>query len=259
MSQKLEKYRFNEARHLHQILVDGEYKNLTGCTTVLGVVAKPALIQWAANLGSAIGLANPLPQEIADEFKELSKDRLTPEIIKDLDSRYPVFKEARTAHCKRKTEAGSWGKETHAEVEKFISNKIAGIPSTYDPRISKFIEWVETNKVKFLATEKNIYSEKLFIGGIVDFICEIDGKRWIGDIKTSGSGIYPEHFWQCAGYDLMLQEMGEPKADGYLILNLKESGDFLEKRSISNEDNMDAFLSCLKIYRIQEKIKNQII
>ena len=129
-----------------------------------------------------------------------------------------------------------------------------------DKSIKNFIDWANKSKVKFLETEKNIYSEKLFIGGIVDMICEIDGQIWLGDVKTSGSGIYSEHFFQCAGYHLMLEAMElYPNITGYLILNLKESGEMLEKRSVSNEENKKIFLNCLEIYRQQEKIKNNII
>ena len=58
----------------------------------------------------------------------------------------------------------------------------------------------------------------------------------------------------------MLKDMGlYPKIKGYLILNLKESGEVLEKRSISNADSIKAFKACLDIYRVREKIKSQVI
>jgi len=236
------KYNFNKVKHQH--FLDG--KQLTGCTTILGVVAKPALIQWAANMAVDYIRANG-NWKLTDE--ELNK----------------VFEEARKAHTRRKKEAGDYGTKTHEEIENLVLNAIKSnngiVTGTSDNKsIQNFINWATENKVKFLESEKNIYSERLWLGGIVDLVVEIDGQVWIGDVKTSGSGIYVENFWQCAGYDLMLQEMNlYPKVTGYLILNLKESGDVLEKRSISNEDNIRAFLACLDIYRIQEKIKNQII
>lgn len=236
-------YRFDEKKHLHQLLVDGIWKNLTGCTTVLGVVAKPALIQWSANM--------------AINYIRDNKSRL----IKEEQSWEEILLAASKAHAKRKSSAGDKGKQVHFEIENHIKESMSGkTPEVYPTNIENFVKWVKDNKVKFLESEKNIYSEKLWIGGIVDFVCEIDGKIWIGDIKTSGSGIYPEHFWQCAGYHLMLQDMKlYPDIAGYLILNLKESGEFLEKRSVSNSDNIKAFLACLDIYRIQEKLNSQVI
>jgi len=230
-------YAFNEKRHLHTL--DGVA--LTGCTTVLSVVAKPALIQWAANMAV---------NHIRDSYQPLMP----------LDKWEEILEEAREAHCKRKTDAGTWGTEMHALIEKHIKGEKPIVPAGHFKAWENFLDWEKKNKIKFLESEKNIYSEKHWLGGIVDFVCEIDGDVWIGDIKTSGSGIYAEHFWQCAGYQLMLQEMGlYPNIKGYIILNLKENGKMLEKRSVSNGDNTKAFLSCLEIYRIKEKISNQII
>ena len=242
-----EKYRFNRERHLHQLLVNGEWKNLTGCTTVLGVLAKPALIPWAAKMAT---------EWIRENCKKVNGLWSVSE--KDLE-------EAKKAHAKRKTDAGAYGTKTHALVEGLIilaikmNNGFIVEQVGADKSIQNFIDWAVKNKVKFLETEKNIYSEFLFIGGIVDFVCEIDGQKWIGDIKTAKSGIYPEHFWQCAGYNLMLEEMGLYKdIKGYLILNLKEAGEFEEKRSVSNNENKQIFRSCLEIYRAQEKLKSNI-
>ena len=241
----MKKYEFDKIRHIHTL--DG--KALTGCTTVLSVVAKPALIQWAANMA-------------VDYVKEKwGTNGLT---AADL---FVVLEDARKAHTKRKEKAGDFGTLTHEEIENVVLNAIkgnnglvAGHTIGESKAVSNFIDWAIENKVKFLESEKNVYSEMLWIGGIVDFVVEIDGQIWIGDIKTSKSGIYAENFWQCAGYHLMLKAMNlYPKITGYLILNLKETGEMLEKRSISNEDNIKAFLSCLNIYRIQEKIKNQVI
>jgi len=240
------KYEFNKAKHQH--LLDG--RALTGCTTVLSVVAKPALIQWAANM--AVDFTKTYFN--ADPSKPIALDELN-----------KVLEEARKAHCRRKKEAGDYGTKTHEEIENLVLNAIKnnnGIVSgaSNNKSIQNFIDWSTENKVKFLESEKNIYSERLWIGGIVDLVVEIGGQVWIGDIKTSGSGIYAEHLWQCAGYHLMLNDMNlYPNITGYLILNLKENGEVLEKRSTSNEENKKAFLACLDIYRIQEKIKNQVL
>ena len=244
-------YRFNKEQHLHQAEVDGEWKNLTGCTTILSVVSKPALIQWAANMA-------------INYIKENAP--YVPETKLYMGVNDEILESARKAHAQRKTDAGTYGTETHAQIEKIVKNAIdhnGGIIGegtlSPDKSLQNFITWAITNKVKFLDSERNIYSEKLWLGGIVDFICEIDHNVWIGDIKTAGSGIYPEFMWQCAGYHLMLKEMGlYPKVKGYLILNLKESGEMLEKRSISNADNIKAFKACLDIYRVKEKLNKTI-
>ena len=237
-------FTFNKEKH--EYLLDG--KRMTGCTTILGILAKPALIPWASKMAT-----------------EYIRENIGKFDIKDPKQFEQLLLEAKNAHAKRKEKAGDWGTKTHEEISNFINwwikfntGKGPGKPQKWSEPVIRFMKWGEENKVKFLDTEKIIYSEKLFVAGTVDFVCEIDGQRWIGDIKTSGSGIYAENFFQCAGYDIMLEEMGEPKADGYLILNLKENGDFLEKRSVSNEENRKIFTNCLEIYRCQQKLTNLI-
>lgn len=246
---KTTEYRFNEKGHVHEILIDGVWRRVTGCTTILGVIAKPALIPWAAKsvvewIRENVQIVNGLWQ-VNDEQLE----------------------EAKSAHRKKKEKAGDWGTGVHASIEILIKNAITngGMISDihvssedYSIALNQFVKWAVDNKVKFLESEKGVYSKTNFMAGIVDIICEIDGNRWLADIKT-GSGIYAEAFWQMGGYDIMLEEMGQPKVSGYLVLNLKKDGSFEEKRSISNDDHKKAFMAALTIYRIQEKINNNIL
>ena len=236
-------YRFNEKEHLHELLVDGEWKALTGCTTILSVLAKPALIPWAA--------------KVAVEFIETAHKS-------GLELTEQVFRDAKNAHRTKKEKAGDIGTQIHAEIESLIKEAILSptrqIQGNKDVSelTQHFVKWAIDNNVKFLESEKHVYSKKMFLGGIVDIVCELDGKLWIADIKT-GSGIYPEHFAQMAGYELMMGEMGYPEMGGAVVLNLRKDGKFEEKRSISNEDAKKFFLACVDVYRLQEKFKNQII
>lgn len=244
-------FNFNPKNHSYTL--DG--KRLTGCTTILNVVAKPALIPWAANM-TADYLREKWTADKPYKQSEISE----------------MLEDARKAHTRRKETAGDWGKITHKLIEEWIKTKKTvdevelddgkkyKVAADNKKALKTFIKWAEDNKVKFLESEKVLYSEKLWLGGTVDFVCEIDGKIWIGDLKTAKSGIYPENFWQCAGYGLMLKEMGVCKDFmGYTILNIKQSGEFDEKRNISIKDNEDVFLACLKIYRIKEKIKSDTL
>jgi len=236
-------YRFNKSTHLHEIFDGKEWRPATGITTVLSVISKPALIDWAAN-------------EAVNFISENFEGELTPELLRM----------ARSAHIRKKEEAGQKGTDIHTEAEKIIKEAIKTnsgfIPEELTseiPQIQKLLDWAKMNKVKFLESELNLYSVNHFLGGICDFVCEIDGEIWIGDLKTS-SDIYPEFFWQMAGYQILAEEMGiYPGIKGHIILNLRKDGGFAEKRSISNEDNKDAFLACLKIYRIRQKVEGNLI
>lgn len=121
-----------------------------------------------------------------------------------------------------------------------------------------FRKWTIDNKVKIIESEKHLYSESMFLGGILDMVVEIDGQNWIADIKTGG--VYPEAFYQMAAYQMMWEEMGlKEKITGHIILGLKKDGTFEEKRSVSNNDSKQAFMAAYKIYKITQKVQSQIL
>ena len=269
-------YRFldKDGQHLHQLLIDGKFRNLTGCTTVLNVLFKP-LAWWAS--GMACGKLGWIQKYVKygdgkkiwvskeDRLKS-AKNGLKALMLLDVDGYLGLLDEAYKAHSVKKEKAGDYGKKTHNTISELVLEAIKSNKGFIEPQkhkeksVQNFIDWAVKNRVKFLESEIHVYSKTHFLGGIVDIVCEIDERLWLIDIKTSKSGIYPSHFWQCGGYDIMLYECSKYKdIVGYIILNLKESGIILEKRSISNNDNKKAFMHCLGIYRLQEKIKNNII
>lgn len=254
-------YVFNEKKHVHQL--DG--KNLTGVTTVLGVIAKPMLIGWSANTA-----VDYIKEKLFPDGKKIIDlgDDITVKFVEE------TLKEARTAHTKKKEKAGDWGTIVHACCEVWATT--GNIPATvivkdeevevkeeHKKAVDNFVKWATDNKVKFLANEKHVYSREWWCGGICDIICEIDGKRYVGDIKT-GKGIYPEAFIQCSAYAKMLKEMGEyedilkdhvmtdvikPAFDGVVVINLKKDGGFDVQFNYDLAGNQKCFESALNIYR----------
>lgn len=245
------KYEFQEKGHKH--FLDG--KRVTGVTTILGVIAKPALIPWAANMAVDY-IKNNEDRAIIERLDQTDNNK------KHCGLNLELLEEARTAHRRKKEDAGQKGTDVHAMIEKEVKNAIentsgflkAEWKEQYDtPQILHFFDWAVKNKVKFLESEKKVWSEKMFVAGICDFVCEINGEKLVGDLKTS-SGIYTEHFYQVAAYRMFLEEMGEKDFKGSVIVNLKKDGKFDEDQDViinySYEDERDAFLSALKLYRV---------
>src|SRR3990167_9834053 len=229
-------FTFNEKEHLYEL--DG--KPMTGVTTILKVIAKPALIQWAANMAVDFIIAES----------------------RDTDGTYKVndviLKEARTAHRKKKEDAADIGTSAHKWIENYIKNPDE---AHWDKELAiitdKFVEWAEESKVKFLESEVRVYdsSPDMFYAGTLDFVAEIDGKKFIGDIKT-GSGIYPEHFYQVAAYQNAWEKMGREKLDGAVIVNVTKKGELKVEYSYFFKEDFDAFKGALAIYRRQNKVTN---
>ena len=241
-----DQYAFNENQHMHTL----NGKALHGVTTVLQVISKPALIQWAAD------------QAIAT-IKEKAVHTISE--IPPLQEAYYVspalLEEARYAHRRKKEKAGDWGTLVHKAVEVYVSAKMGkpiGNPPLLDEKgnevLKKFKDWAESNKIRFLESEKHVWSKKLCVGGILDLVFEMDGKTYVGDIKTS-TGIYDEAFYQMAAYDLCLKEMtSQYDIDGYIVINLRKDGKMDLKMAENLGINREAFLAALTLHKIKQSI-----
>ena len=250
-------YQFNEEVHLH--VLDG--KPLTGVTTILGVIAKPALIQWSADEAvKYLGWFNEKYCTDKEKALEEFSEKWTHEISKLGGSEfYQMLCDARVQHAKRKKDAGTVGTDVHAEIEKYVKLMIqdqdgqAMQMNGYDnPLVEKFVKWAVENKLKFLESEKHVYSKELWVGGIADLLLMKDGRKFIADIKTA-SAIYPEHFYQMSAYQLCLEEMGIAKdVVGSIVIRCGKDGSFETAEHFDYETDKKAFLGALDIYRINE-------
>jgi len=232
-SEQIPIFRFDPVKHRYYL---GE-KQLTGVTTILGVLAKPALIQWASN-------------EAIKYIKENAH-------IRDEDKAYvateKLLEEARTAHVRKRDTSANIGTRAHSWISDYIGGKNPERNEEIAIITDNFLKWVEEAKPKFLASEKVIYSKYHWFAGTLDFIAEIDGKVYLGDVKT-GNGIYQEMFWQTSGYQLALEEVEpELKIDGHIIVNPTKEGKLNVESNFFYPENVKGFLAALQIYRIINK------
>ena len=176
------------------------------------------------------------------------------ENLKNLEELEAVLEKAKNAHAQKRDKAADTGSLTHSFCESWIKAQIGqGEAPQPQPALSlmtdNFLKWVEEAKPKFLASEKVVYSKELFYAGTLDFLAEIDGKTYLGDIKT-GSGIYPEMWLQTSGYQLALEET-EPdlKIDGHIIVNITKDGKLNVETHYDYETSKQGFLAALTLYR----------
>lgn len=244
-------YEFVEKGHKH--LLDG--KPLTGVTTVLGILNKPALLPWASKMAVEYLIENgrkeylPIPE---GEPMHLEGYLVTEEQLN----------EAKTAYAKKRDKAGEQGTDIHAKLENFIKSAIQytegfiSSDSDEEPQVNEFLQWAKGKK--FLASEIHLFSKPMFVGGICDIVYEENGKKYLADIKT-GSGIYAEMFWQMGGYHLMIEEMGLYEGiDGYTVVNIPKKGGLNVETSYGLEQNKEGFKHCLAIYRLINEVKKTI-
>ena len=205
-------YQFNKEKHIH--LLDG--KPLCGTSTVLSVVAKP-LTWWASGLAVAkLGWTNPKKTDKATQEEAL---KMGYELVKglDIDGYKKLLDEAYRAHSVKLTDSAEAGTDMHETLENFVKGRLEGKDMHLEGNLKCFEEWVDKNVDKFLWSEANTYSEKLWVGGITDCGALLkNGEKCIIDFKSSKEA-YTSQFLQIAGYDLQIGENGLLTNDGKVV------------------------------------------
>lgn len=225
----------------HQYTVDGQV--IPGVTSVLGILGKPALMYWAANCA-------------ADYFKE----NITPGVALDELQIDSIWNRAKKAHTQKKTDAGTLGSFVHRWVEDYINGKAPEMPVNPEMRgsVQRFLDWEKAHKVKFLLSEQPIYSPSRGFAGTTDFVCMIDGKMWLGDLKTS-SGIYSEYFSQTSAYlNARIEEYPSEDFAGAVVVRVGKTDGEIEvaqKSYVELFPYYELFLSCLDAYKAMKKIE----
>jgi hypothetical protein len=229
--------KFDESKHVYT--VNGEI--IESATGVTGVINKPALMFWAVN--QAIGfLENALKPGIG--YDELQ--------IKSM------LESAKMAHRKKSTEAADIGTLAHTAIETYIKTGKIVPPVQPQAKIcfESFLKWATEKNVKFSDSERKVYSKSHKYAGTMDFACEIDGKSYIGDNKTS-TGIYDEYWFQVSAYQQAYEEETGKMFDGQVIVRIGKDGSFEVQYKYNNDylENVKAFNGALALYKRMQVLK----
>ena len=217
----MNRYSFNEEKHLHLL----DQKPLSGTSSISGVLPK-VLTWWASGkFGELVGW---LPTK-ADKKERLKSARDMRSKIADMtDIEYlALLDKAYKNHNTKLKESAVAGTDLHAELERFIKWKISGNckdieKQEFDKKIFPFIEWSDNNVKKFLWSEGYCYSEKMWVGGICDAGALLnDGTIALIDFKSAKEA-YTNHFLQCAGYAIQIEENGILDKDGNQLMKLEK-------------------------------------
>jgi hypothetical protein len=239
------KYTLDLMPNGHKYLVNGKEK--PGVTSILQILNKPGLSQWAANQTAEFVRLNSVPFPEAEGQKAW--------VVLDSDLR-----QATQAYNRSRDNSANVGKKAHQWIERHVGYALGQTvqartkelskdrPYSKDiaPCIESFLAWEEQYKPKYLFSERQIYSEKGDYCGTCDvgLIIKIDGKelRVILDFKTgkpekqfdkrlrrytNKKRPYSTVFIQDALYDLAIEEEDGIRADRYGVLYLSTNGDLL--------------------------------
>jgi len=234
------KLEFDSFRHVYTLLPEG--KKIPSVTTVLSVINKPALINWAAGQAVDYLVANIKPGVSYDEIQ--------------LNS---LFTTARKAHMTRKQETADIGSMVHEWISKHIKGENPEMPINQQLRdsINNFLAWKEEHKVNFLLSEQPVYSKIHGYCGTLDFVAKVNGELFLGDIKTS-TGIYDEYFIQLSSYGIARQEeFPQEKYKHQGIIRIGRDGSFEFKTANNIDKCFEAFLSAKKLWEWQQFMKTE--
>lgn len=215
-------------------------------TGILGIINKPALVNWSANTAVESIESAIEPGKSYDEIQL-----------------HAIFEAGRKAHFQKKVDAGNLGSFVHKWVEQYIKGENPTMPVNEDLQdsIKRFLVWVDKHKVKFMASEQVVFSKRYKYAGTFDFICTMQGKPdlYMGDLKTS-NGIYPEYFLQTSAYRYArCEEFPEEKYTGQLIIRVGREGEleFAVIRDKKTYQNMfRGFLAAQNLHLTMESLKS---
>jgi hypothetical protein len=191
-----------------------------GVTTVLNVLAKPALYRWANKMGL----------EGIDTSKYVHELAKIGTLIHYL------------VECHLAGVDICLGDYTPNEVEQAQVG------------FDKFLEYAGQHELDPILLEAPLVSEKGF-GGTVDFFGLVDGDFTVMDFKT-GKAIYSDHKTQAVAYAMLVEEAGHP-VDHVRILRIGRSPDEgFEVREVDKwAEHRALFEHCLEIYRLNKELK----
>ena len=123
------------------------------------------------------------------------------------------------------------GTQTHGLCESYLNGEELNFLSpSGDPRYDaniwqmflRFVEFWETFKPILIETEVHLFSDEWKVAGTCDLVVEIEGKRWVLDIKTSNH-LHTTYDFQTAVYGKCYEECFGKKIDHRGILWLKSA------------------------------------
>lgn len=212
--------KFYPGSHQYWISIKGDkFKRASGVTSYIGIKDKSrALGSWQQQV-----TCDFLLEQIAKGVK-IDEDKAVEAVIQ---------------HELQREDAADIGKEIHGWVEAYIKKEIGQskeVPEIPDfpeavTGVNAFLKWREEHKVKFVSTERVVFSMKHGYIGTLDDEAKVDGKHCLIDLKAS-NGLYNGVRMQTQAYVAADEEERDVKYDGRWALRLSK---YTEKEYVKRE------------------------
>lgn len=231
---------FYPTSHQYKLVVGekkSDWQTIDSVSRICGIVDKSdALLIWASRLCSDYLLSLPVNRRTDDEVKI-----------------------AVNKHREKKEEAANIGTLAHARAEEFIKKGDISLPD--DPQVanavSGFLEWTSQHDIKWLASERFVYSNVYNYVWICDAIAVVDGKKYLVDFKTSNRIRKLEYGMQTSAYSFAYFEETWQEIEWVIVVRFSKD-DFdnpFEVFEIANWEIpffFDLFLSAQALYKAKK-------
>jgi hypothetical protein len=232
-------------------------------TTILGMLAKPALISWAAR--EERKMVSNHAARLYNKLYDTIEGRVEPAtFISILNEEL-----GKGAHLQLLAKAANVGTEVQARVEWEFKGEL-GLDRPIEPPLltteqahnsyKRWTEWRASVQLKVVAIEKRVHSSLFGFGGTLDLLAwiTIDNVTMLVviDWKT-GKRVYAEAFLQNMAYRMALMEEGIMPKGGWII-RLPKSEEDPEFDAVSVPDDptlASTFLALRAAYGWWEKTK----
>ena len=206
----------------HQYWVDGKRK--TGVTTLIGILDKStALMSWKGT------------RTVAFLLEQLKKGAITKELICVASNIDQIEKE----------EAARLGTAIHDWCENYIKAKLKikgySVPDFPEEKsvqvgVNAFLDWEKEHKVKFISSERVVYSRKYDYIGKMDIEAMVDGDLCLVDLKSS-NGLYNTVRMQTVAYLRADEEERKVKYKGRWAVRLAkyDEKEYYEREEMKKE------------------------
>ena len=240
----------NEKGHWYQI--EGEESWLPGVTSPLSMLAKPALIPWAANSCS---------ENIKESLNQLVKDLKAKKegFSFDKETIEKICTEGKSIYKKKSKVATDLGSRVHNAIGLIIKGKEPVLDEDVKAGVQGFLDWKASNSLRIELGDTKIASKLFRYGGSLDMVAFDGNEPIIFDFKTNkirrdrDHGIYPETALQLSAYAIAFKEtFGMPVKAVYALWLDKEKPGFKALKVSNINLAFECFLACLKLYSNQK-------
>jgi hypothetical protein len=231
-----------------------EGQRLPSVTTILDIIAKPALGPWYAK----------------EERRYFETAML--EVLSRPGARDPEFVLAAVAEAvtgvkaadREKQKAAAIGTAVHAGIEWELRRQLGEDPGS-EPRlpeaaawaVESWKDWAQSVELEPVAIERTVYCLECGYAGTLDLYAQVKGVPTVLDWK-SGKAIYPEAFLQNLAYRHAAAGAGLASSQGLIVRLPKHLGDpAWEVMPVPASLTLDDFLAALRLWRWQRAMNGQ--